>query len=83
MSRSALRRDAYKYILERLSKLRIGLCDEDSLSNITLDEIRLLKEGMADPSAALVASLKRLLKGIVSEVEIETYLVKPFEEHDC
>jgi len=80
-SRSVLRREAYKYILERLSILGIGYGDIDSLPNIPLDEIRLIKEGTADPSLALVASLKRLMKGLVDESEIENYLVKPFQQH--
>jgi hypothetical protein len=80
-SKSALRREAYKYILERLSKLGIDYRDIDSMPNIPLDEIRLIKEGTADPSSALVASLKRLMKGIVDEREIENYLVKPFQQH--
>jgi hypothetical protein len=78
-SRSALRREAYKYSLERLSKLGIGYGDIDSLPNIPLDEIRLIKEGTADPSLALVASLKHLMRGIVDEREIENYLEKPFQ----
>lgn len=81
-SRSALRREAYKYILERLSKLGISYGDIDSLPNIPLDEIRLVKEGIADPSLALVTALKRLMRGIIHEREIEDYLVKPFEQHE-
>ncbi|MFC1938774.1 hypothetical protein ACFLWM_01280 [Chloroflexota bacterium] len=81
-SRSSLRLKAYKYILERLSKLGIDYCDIDSLPNILLDEIRLIKEGTADPSSALAASLKRLMRDIVDEREIENYLVKPFEQHE-
>jgi len=33
----------------------------------TFDEMRLLKEGMANPFAALVASLKQQLQGTVTE----------------
>ena len=81
ISRSELRKDAYKYILDRLSKLQVESFDRDSIPEISLDEIRLIEEGKVDPSSALVASLKRLLKGIVDEREIENYLVKPFEQH--
>ena len=80
-SRSALRLEAYKYILERLSKLGIAYGDIDSLPNISLDEIKLIKEGTADPSLALVASLKCLMRGIVDEREIDHYLVNPFQHH--
>jgi hypothetical protein len=80
-SRSALRREAYKYIAERLNKLSAGSCDRDPLPSIPLNEIRLLKNGLADPSRALVASIKQLLKGNVNEAEIEAYLVKPFEKY--
>lgn len=79
--RSELRKDAYKYILDRLSKLQVESFDRDSIPEISLDEIRLIEEGEVDPSSALVASLKCLLKGIVDEREIENYLVKPFEQH--
>jgi hypothetical protein len=40
----------------------------------------LLKEGLADPSDTLVALLKQLLKGSVTEAEIDTHLVVPFQQ---
>ena len=81
MSKSVLRKEAYKYILEELSKLPVGSCDADRYLSIPLSELSLLKEGRADPSAALVASLKQLLKGTVTDAEIDAHLVAPFEGH--
>ena len=71
ISKHELRKQAYQYILERLTKLQIDASGDKSRTDISLDEIKLLKEGMTDPSVSLVATLKRLLKGIVSESEIE------------
>jgi len=39
-----------------------------------------IKEGLADPSAELVASLKQLLRGSVVEAEIGAHLVVPFNK---
>jgi len=82
ISNSNLRKEAYRYILERLSKLPIDFHNADRSLSIPLSELRLLKEGISDPSAALVASLKQLLKGMVTEAEIDAYLVTPFEQHE-
>ena len=38
-----------------------------------------LKEGLDDPSPELVRALKKLLLGVVSEAEIDKYLVSPFQ----
>ena len=38
------------------------------------------EEGLADPSAELVASLKQLLRGSVTEAEIDAHLVAPFQQ---
>ena len=78
MSKCDLRKEAYRYIQERLSKLPVGSCDADQGLSIPLHELRQLKEGVADPPAAVVAALKQLFRGTVTEAEIDAHLVKPF-----
>lgn len=82
MSERDLRKDAYRYVLERLCKLPVRSCNVDRHLIIPLNELRLLKEGLADPSEALVASLKQLFKGTVTEAEIGAHLVAPFEKQN-
>ncbi len=74
MSKSEVHREAYRYILGRLSKLPADVARDESIPDISLEELNLLKEGRADPSASLVASLKQLLTGTVTESEIEAHL---------
>ena len=78
-SRSYLRQEAYKYILEGLSKFPADLTGADTSLRIPLSELKLLKDGVADPSNTLVTSLKQLFDGKVTEAEIDAYLVEPFE----
>ena len=80
MSKCGLRKEAYRYIQAVLSKLPIGAPDVDRLLIISLEELRQLKEGTTDPSVSLVASLKKLLRGTVTEAEVEAHLVLPFIE---
>jgi hypothetical protein len=76
--RVKVRKEAYQYILQRLSSLHADVIDTEWMQSIPLDELRLLKEGVADPWAALVALLKDQLKGRVKEIEIDSHLVEPF-----
>jgi hypothetical protein len=80
MARNQLRKEAYKYVLEELSSLSPRSSDLGSPPNISLNELMLLKEGLADPSAELVASLKQLFRGSVTEAEIDAHLVVPFNK---
>ena len=82
MSKNDLRREAYRYIQERLSKLPVSSRDADQGLTIPLDELTQLKEGVADPSPGLVATFKQLFRGAVAETEIEARLVRPFREED-
>ena len=79
MSKSKLRKEAYRYIRERLCKLAASHHNIDQHINISLEELEMLKEGITDPSDALVAGFKQLFTGIVSEAEIDTQLVEPFK----
>ncbi len=77
------RKKAYYYIITQINKLNLYLDrNADSRTTdynyISLNDLVELKEGLADPSKELVFSLKTLLKGSVSEAEIDEYLVKPF-----
>jgi hypothetical protein len=76
--RVKVRKEAYQYILQRLSTLHTEVTNSDWMQSIPLDELRLLKEGIADPSTALVALLKDQLKGMVNDIEIDSHLVEPF-----
>jgi len=81
MSKNDLRKEAYRYIKESLSKLPASSRDADQNISISLEELRMLKEGIVDPSEALVAALKQLFKGIVAGTEIDAQLVAPFKRH--
>jgi hypothetical protein len=74
MSKSQLRKTAYEYIKGKINKLHGFSCDADHPSTVSLNELMLLKEGLADPSGELVALLKQLLKGSVTEADIDTLL---------
>jgi hypothetical protein len=77
------REKANRYILERLSALP-ACSPDDGEFLISLDELRLLKEGAADPSYALVCTVRALVAEHVPEGEIEKNLVRPFRKtrHD-
>lgn len=79
VARSELRKEAYQYILQILRNLPSTADKEKWSQCIPLEELRLVKEGIADPSPAIVASLKSLIGGAVSETAINAHLVKPFE----
>jgi hypothetical protein len=77
-TRSELRKEAYKYILHILSRLPPSDNNKDWIEYIPLEELRLVKEGIADPSSSLVALLKDLINGVVHDSVIDSYLVAPF-----
>ncbi len=80
ISKSQLRKTAYEYIKGQIGKLHGFSYNTDHASTIPLNELMLLKEGLADPSPALVALFKQLLKGSVTEAEIDAYLVALFQQ---
>jgi hypothetical protein len=80
-TRKELRKEAYKYILQVLSRLPPSDNNKDWIEYIPLEELRLVKEGIADPSPGLVALLKDLLNGVVHDSVIDSYLVTPFENY--
>ena len=77
------RKRAYQYIVEQVKKLNWSPpIDSDKrlaeTLDVPMDELNSLKEGTSDPSAKLVTAFKSLVSPMVSETEVESYLVKPF-----
>ncbi len=81
VARSKLRKEAYRYILQILGNLSTPDEKEKWTQFIPLEELRLIKEGVADPSPALVTLLKAMLGGTISEETFNVHLVKPFETY--
>jgi hypothetical protein len=81
VARSELRKEAYKYVLFLLSYSPDNMENNNSDQFIPLDELKLVKEGIADPSPALVALLKQILQGAISDSTIESHLVTPFQNY--
>ncbi len=79
VDRNDLRKEAYKYVLFLLSNSNNASENNNSNQFIPLEELRLVKEGIADPSPALVALLKQLLQGNISDGTIDAHLVTPFQ----
>ncbi len=80
-ARSELRKEAYNFILQILGDLSESADNSEWSQCIPLEELRLLKEGLEDPSPALIALLKEMLKGAGGDSAIEAHLIKPFENH--
>jgi hypothetical protein len=79
--KSQLRKKAYVYIKGQIGNLD-GLSHSTSqVTIIPLNDLMLLKEGIADPSDALVTLLKQLLNGSITEAKIDNNLVTPFQQH--
>ena len=74
---------AYEYIIKQSKKLNLELShtSDEVLKdiNISLNELFRLKEGLDDPSLELVQALKKLLLGVATVVEMDEYLVRPFQ----
>jgi hypothetical protein len=77
--RSELRKEAYAYFLNLLNELPAEEGNKEWLECVSLDELRLVKEGKADPSPSLVALIKEILNGTISDEVIDSHLVTPFK----
>ena len=83
LSKIKLRKQAYEFIYQKAEELetkesyRIDKYIEET-DIVNLDDLDKLKRGIADPSNELVSILKRILRPVASDIEIEGYLVKPF-----
>jgi len=80
MLRKQDRKEAYEYIREHIVRLHGFSIDSEHSPVVPLNELMLLKEGLIDPSAELVTSLKLLLRGSVTEADIDAHLVMPFQQ---
>ena len=85
ISKEEKRKKAYEYIVEKLHQLERDreYATDKSINDsnyISLAEIEELKGGITDPTVQLVAGLKNLLRHVVSEHEVDEYLVKPFQD---
>ncbi len=77
------RKRAYHYIVTQAQKLNINFNYRSDktitdINYIAPNDLEGLKEGIADPPQKLVAALRKLLKYVASEAEIEENLIKPF-----
>ena len=75
--------NAYYYIMEKVKNLELHSDYKlskiaNGVDYISLNDLIGLKEGTSDPPPQLVTNLKKLLKGVTSETEIDQYLVQPF-----
>lgn len=82
-SRRESRKRAYHYIITQATKLNLDLNRTSDkvaadANYISLNDLVGLKEGLTDPTQQLVVALKKVLKSVASELEIDEYLVKPF-----
>jgi len=74
-----MRKEAYRYIMLKLNSLpSFSKINGGAAAFLPLEELRQLKEGLSDPSPTLIAQLSDLLKGNVSNLEIQKNLVEPF-----
>ena len=83
IDRGENRKRAYQYIVEQAKKINWDLTPKSpgiiaDNRYISLDDLLGLKEGLSDPPQELVITLKKLLSHVVSETEIDDYLVRPF-----
>ncbi len=81
MSEYEIRQKAYQYILGKIASLPASPGNAGQPPSISLDELLLIKQGLADPSTELVVSLKQLLRGSIPETEIDEYLIAPFSKN--
>lgn len=73
------RKRAYRYVMAQTKKLNLDLMhgSDKTITDVNYDLVG-LKEGLAGPPQELVVALKKLLKDVASEAEIDEYLVRPF-----
>ncbi len=80
--RKRQRKRAYHYIVEATKGTGVPLIDSDErladVFDISLDEIKSLKEGLSDPSTKLVHEFKKWHGLMIYEHEVDSYLVTPF-----
>ena len=80
VDRGTLRKEAYRYIVRVLSTLPSSSDGKQCEGCVELEELQSLKQGLSDPSPALVAFLEDLLEGAIGRSEIRKHLMMPFGE---
>ena len=75
--------DAYSYILRKIREAGYFQYDRSYPRTndyyLALDDLDKLRNGLSDPDEQLVLTLKKLLKHVASEAEINKFLVEPFQ----
>ena len=84
LSKIKQRKQAYEFIYQKVEELETkgsyGIDESMEKTDIVyLEDLDKLKKGIADPSYELVSILKKLLRPVASNIEIEGHLVKPFD----
>jgi hypothetical protein len=79
-----MRKRAYQYMFEEAKKLlwTPSIDSDERLADtldISLNELTSLKEGLSNPSAKMITTFKSLVCPMVSETDVDLYLVKPFK----
>lgn len=77
------RKRAYDYVIGQAKKVNWDppIDSDERLADvldISLDELRSLKEGLSDPSQKLVVEFKKLFGPVINEAEIDSHLITPF-----
>ncbi len=75
-----LRKDAYQYVLRILGSIPAPEDTQNKIQTVPLEELRSIKEGISDPSPAVVSMLKEWLAGSISDSEIDSHLIYPFQK---
>jgi hypothetical protein len=84
LSKITQRKQAYEFIYQKAEELETkgsyGIDEYVEKTDIVyLEDLDKLKRGIADPSNELVSILKKILRPVASDIEIEGHLVKPFD----
>lgn len=78
MDRQANRTKAYRFIMERISRVTGKMLPPQS--QVSLSDLDALARGIADPSHQLISVLRTLPGRVVTPLEIDEYLVTPFAD---
>lgn len=83
LSKIKQRQEAYEFISQKAEELKTKgsyrINDHVEKTDIVyLEDLDKLKRGISDPSNELVSILKKILRPVASDIEIEGHLIKPF-----
>ena len=84
LSKSAQRKRAYQFICKKSKELKSKfsygidkITDENDI--VSLADLEKLSRGIIDPPDEMISILRKLLRPVSNESEIERYLIKPFK----